>query len=77
MQLIEGGMTKRQIRETLIINRGGRPKITDFWSPNKRAYGKRRKRKNKKRKEEEQSKGMELYGSMEFEYGNSKVLYGF
>ena len=77
MQLIEGGMTKRQIRENLIINRGGRPKITHFWSPNKRAYGKRTKRKKKKRKEEEQRKGMELYGSMKFEYGNSKVLYGF
>ena len=55
MQIIEGGRTKRQIRETLIIKRGERPKITHFWSPNKRTYGK----KKKKRKKEEQSKGME------------------
>ena len=61
MQLIEGGRTKRQIRETLIINRGGRQKITHFWSPNKRAYEKKRKRKKKKRKKEEQSKGMDLW----------------
>ena len=50
-----------QIRENLTIKRGGRPKITHFWSPNKRAYGKRRKRKKKKRKNEEQSKGMDLW----------------
>ena len=56
MQLREGGRTKRQIRETLIINKGGTPKITHFWSPNKRAYGKKR-----KRKKEEQSKGMDLW----------------
>ena len=68
MQLREGGRTKRQIRETLSINRGGRQKINHFWSPNKRAYGKKRKRKEKKRKrkekkrkKEEQSKGMDLW----------------
>ena len=68
MQLIEEWRTKRQIRETLIINRGGRPKITHFWSPNKRAYGKKRKRKRKKkkRKKAEQSKSMDLWNlSME------------
>ena len=63
MEIREGGRTKRQIRETLIINRGGRPKITHFWSPNKRAYENKRKRKKKKRKKKEQSKGKK------FEYG--------
>ena len=66
VQLIEGGRTKRKIRENLTIKRGGRPKITHFWSPYKRAYGKKRKRKRKKKKkrkkEEEQSKGMNLWG---------------
>ena len=67
MQLIERGRTIRQIRENLTIKRGGRPKITHFWSPNKREYGKKRKRKKKKKKkktrkkEEEQSKGMDLW----------------
>ena len=58
---MDGGGPKRQIKASLIINRGGRPKITHFWSPNKRAYGKKKKRKKKKRKKEEQSKGMDLW----------------
>ena len=70
MQLIEGGGLKRQLRETLIINRGGRQKLTHFWSPNKGAYGKKRKRKKRKRKKREIK---QRYGSlefgMEFEYG--------
>ena len=64
--MVKSWRTKRQINETLSINRGGRPKITHFWSPNKRAYGKERKGKEKKRKKEEQSKGMNLWSlSME------------
>ena len=39
--------------------------MTHFWSPNKKAYGKRR-----KRKKEEQSKGMGLWSMVwKFEYG--------
>ena len=75
--MVKSWRTKTQINETLSINRGGRPKITHFWSPNKRAYGKerkrkekKRKRKEKKRKKEEQRKGMDIWSlSME--------LYGF
>ena len=42
-------MKYRKIKENLTINRGGRPKMSYFWSPNKEAYGKKRRRKEKKR----------------------------
>ena len=57
---------KKANKRNFNYKRGGRPKITHFWSPNKRAYKKRRKRKKKKRKKEEQSKGIDLWNlSME------------
>ena len=37
-------------------------KITHFWSPNKEAYGKKRKRKKKKRKEERNQANVWIFG---------------
>ena len=49
------GRIKWQIRETLIINKGGRPKITHFFGLQTIGL------KEKKRKKEDQSKGMDLW----------------
>ena len=54
---------KKENKGEFNYKKGRETKKTHFWSPNKRAYGKKRKRKRKKkkRKKEEQSKGMDLW----------------
>ena len=57
--MVKSWRTKRQIKASLIINRGGRQKMSYFWSPNKGLREEEEEEGEEEEEREKSSQGMD------------------